>query len=85
MNLELFLDTAFFLGIKINRNVVTERKYIDIESFFLYSTIFMSDSLRLARYVEYWTFSYGKYLSVKKLMIILKRTIHINQNIYRGY
>lgn len=73
MNLENFLDTAYFLGIKINRNIVTERKYIDIESFFLYSTIFMSDSLRLARYVEYWTLSYGKYLSIKKINDHLKK------------
>jgi hypothetical protein len=73
MNLELFLDNAYLLGIKINRKISTERTYIDVESFFLYSTLYMSDSLRLARYVEYWTYCFGKYLSVKKINDHLKR------------
>jgi hypothetical protein len=73
MNLELFLDTAYSLGIKINRKITHERIFIDIESFFLYCTLYMSDSLRVARYVEYWTYSYGQYLSVKKINDHIKK------------
>jgi len=67
MILEEFLDNAHSLGIKINRSSVKTRDYIDLESFFLYSTIHISSSIRVARYIEYWVYSYGKYLSVKRI------------------
>lgn len=67
MNLEEFLDCSYSLGLKINRDVLSERKFIDLESFFLYSTIHISSSIRVARYVEYWVYAFGKYLSVKRI------------------
>jgi hypothetical protein len=65
MNIDEFLDNSHNLGIKINRELKNKRDYIDLESYFLYSTIHLSHSIRVARYVEYWVHSYGKYLSVK--------------------
>jgi len=73
MNLEEFLDDANSLGIKINRKVDKKRDYIDLESFFLYSTIHISSSIRVARYIEYWAFSFGKYLSVKRINDHIKK------------
>lgn len=67
MNLDEFLDNAHCLGIKINRPIGKKRDYIDLESFFLQSTIHISSSIRVARYIEYWVYSYGKYLSVKRI------------------
>lgn len=83
MNLEQFLDNAHSLGLKINRTPTTKRDYIDLESFFLYSTIHISSSIRVARYIEYWTFSFGKYLSVKRIKDHIKKAhpfspIHLN-------
>ncbi|MBC7540162.1 MAG: hypothetical protein H7281_15160 [Bacteriovorax sp.] len=73
MNLEEFLDNAHSLGIKINRSAEKRRDYIDLESFFLYSTIHISSSIRVARYIEYWAFSFGKYLSVKRINDHIKK------------
>jgi hypothetical protein len=73
MNLDEFLDNAHSLGIKINRKIDTKRDYIDLESFFLYSTIYISSSIRVARYIEYWAFSFGKYLSVKRINDHIKK------------
>jgi len=83
MNLEQFLDNAHSLGLKINRTSTTKRDYIDLESFFLYSSIHISSSIRVARYIEYWTFSFGKYLSVKRIKDHIKKAhpfspIHLN-------
>lgn len=73
MNLEEFLNDAHSLGIKINRAIDKKRDYIDLESFFLYSTIHISSSIRVARYIEYWVFSFGKYLSVKRINDHIKK------------
>lgn len=73
MDLEKFLDISNHLGIKINREIKNKRDYIDLESYFLYSTIYISHSIRVARYVEYWVHSYGKYLSVKLIKDHIKK------------
>lgn len=67
MNIEQFLDNSHALGIKINRASGKERDYIDLESYFLHATIHISNSIRVARYIEYWAHSFGKYLSTKRL------------------
>lgn len=64
---EDFLDMAVKLGLKINRPNPYISSFVDIESFFLYSTIFIRSDYRTARYIEYWAHAYGKYLSVKKI------------------
>lgn len=73
MNIEEFLDDAHSLGIKINRTSDKKRDYIDLESFFLHSTIHISSSIRVARYIEYWVYSFGKYLSVKRINDHIKK------------
>lgn len=73
MTLDEFLNNAQSLGLKINRKPVAKRDYIDLESFFLYSTIHISASIRTARYIEYWVYSFGKYLSVKRINDHIKK------------
>jgi hypothetical protein len=84
MNLEQFLDTAHFLAVKINRTPKINRDYIDIESFFLYSTLHISTSIRTARYIEYWTYVFGKYLSVKRINDHIKNSHPYNPIFLNG-
>ena len=84
MNLEQFLDCAQSLGVKINRSSKVKRTYIDLESFFLYATVHISSSIRIARYIEYWTYSFGKYLSVKRLNDHIKKGHPFNPIFFNG-
>ena len=69
---EEFLNMGARLGIKINRAFSNSSEFVDVESFFLYSTLFIRSSIRVARYIEYWTLACGHYLSVKKLNDLIK-------------
>ncbi|MCP4914488.1 MAG: hypothetical protein GY909_15340 [Oligoflexia bacterium] len=69
-------DVAWYLaslGMLISSKVKKKRDYIDIEKFFILSTNYVYDDLRLSRSMEYWCLAYGKYLSFKKLNKILSK------------
>jgi N-glycosylase/DNA lyase len=81
---EVFLDTAGKVGVNLITSNKTKREYIDLEKFFLDATMLISHSYRTARAIEYWTHSFGKYLSVRKLDKLIRDGYQYDPRILGG-